>query len=147
MSLDDDRLTAFYNQELMALSALAEMPRRLERPDAKARAFSPICGSEVEIDLQIKDGKITGFGFEVEACALTRAVLGVMQQAIIGKTGAEVAAAGESLAQMLERGAKIPYGDWERLKVLAPVKDYKARHNAILLPFEAVEKAFKSSEK
>lgn len=147
MSLDDERLTAFYNQELMALSALAETPRRLERPDAKARAFSPICGSEVEIDLRIKDGKITGFGFEVEACALTRAVLGVMQQAIIGKTGAEVSAAGGSLAQMLEGGTMMPTGDWARLKVLAPVKDYKARHNAILLPFEAVEKALKSFEK
>ena len=29
-----------------------------------------------------------------------------------------------------------------RLSVLAPMRDYKARHNSILLPFEAVEKAF-----
>ncbi len=147
MSLDDDRLIAFYNQELMALSTLAEKSCRLEKPDASAMAISPICGSEVEIDLQVNNGRITGFGYAVEACALTRAVVGVMQQAIIGKTGAEVKAAGEVLARMLEEGSEMPQGDWERLKVLAPVKDYKARHNAILLPFEAVEKALKSSEK
>ncbi|MEK6587620.1 MAG: hypothetical protein AABY97_02110 [Chloroflexota bacterium] len=32
--------------------------------------------------------------------------------------------------------------DWQDLEILAPVKDYKARHNSIMLPFEAVEKAF-----
>ena len=40
-----------------------------------------------------------------------------------------------------------PAGDWAALRILEPVKDYKARHNSILLPFEAVEKAFKNKQK
>ena len=61
-------------------------------------------------------------------------------------TTTSTAMAGEDLEEMLDGKAVIPTGDWEKLIILAPVKDYKARHNAILLPFEAVEKAFNSKK-
>jgi NifU-like protein involved in Fe-S cluster formation len=145
MSLDDDdRLTSFYNQELIALSGAAATPEPLAHPDASARAVSPICGSEIEVGLKLEGDRITGFGFAVEACALTRAVVAVMKEAILGKTRADVARAGAELAAMLEGQLVLPSGDWSRLVILEPVKDYRARHNSILLPFEAVEKAFRS---
>lgn len=148
MSADsDDQLFAFYNDTLIALSARADAPRRLPAPDITAHAVSPICGSEIDIDLTIADGKVTGFGYALEACALTRAVVGVMQDAILGKTRAEISGAGRELSDMLEGLPVTPTKDWQALEILAPVKDYKARHNAILLPFEAVEKAFKNSAK
>lgn len=146
MTFDDDTLLAFYNQELIALSALADAPSPLAVPDLSARAVSPICGSEVEVHLRITDGRVTDFGFEVEACALTRAVVAVMKKAILGRTRAEIAKAGVEMEKMLAGETVFPSGDWAALKILAPVKDYKARHNAILLPFEAVEKAFKNGQ-
>jgi len=109
----------------------------------KARAVSPICGSEVEIFLTVQGETVTGFGFEVEACALTKAVVAVMAKAIIGKTRTDVVKAGKAMEGMLA-GGPLPPGDWALLRILEPVKDYKARHNSILLPFEAVEKAFKN---
>lgn len=146
MAQEDDRLFALYNERLIALASQAAMPERIENPDARARAISPICGSEVEIDLQIKNNKISNFGFDVAACALTKSVVGVMRSAIIGKSRAEVKTAGEELAAMLEGKGTYPSGNWAALSVLEPVKDYKARHNSILLPFEAVEKAFEKFE-
>ncbi len=140
--IDDDSLLRLYNQELIALSGQASSPRHLAKPDAAARAVSPICGSEVAVELALKDGRVHDFGFEVEACALTKAVVAVMARAIIGKTREDIAAAGKSLKNMLEGKVAAPAGDWGALKILAPVADYKARHNAILLPFEAVDKAF-----
>ncbi|MDE1152841.1 MAG: iron-sulfur cluster assembly scaffold protein [Micavibrio sp.] len=144
MSLDDDNLVAFYNQELIALSGEAMLPRSLPKPDMTAKSVSPICGSEVTVELTVNGDTITDFGFEVEACALTKAVVAVMRHAIIGKSRAAVARAGQEMEDMLAGKPVLPSGDWHRLKVLEPVKDYKARHNSILLPFEAVEKAFKS---
>lgn len=141
---DDDKLISFYNQELIALSGEAALPQFIDKPDATARAVSPICGSEIEVQLKLAGDKITGFGFEVEACALTKSVVAVMKKAIIGKTRADVARAGEELEAMLDGKPVVPSGDWAKLVILAPVKDYKARHNSILLPFEAVEKAFRS---
>jgi NifU-like protein involved in Fe-S cluster formation len=140
--LADDALTAVYNQSLIALSSKAAEPKRLTHPDLSAHAVSPICGSEVTVDLALDGDRITAFGFDVEACALTKAVVAVMAAAIIGKTRADVAAAGAEMAAMLSGKNILPGGDWAELKLLAPVKDYTARHNSILLPFEAVEKAF-----
>jgi NifU-like protein involved in Fe-S cluster formation len=142
MDDDDDSLMRVYNHALIELSAQAETPRHLDKPDAAARAVSPICGSEVAVELALQGGKIVDFGYEVEACALTKSVVAIMKTAILGKTREETAKAGESLRTMLEGGAP-PSGDWAALKILAPVREYKARHNSILLPFEAVEKAFK----
>jgi NifU-like protein involved in Fe-S cluster formation len=141
---DDDKLISFYNDALIALSGEVALPKLLDRPDMKARAVSPICGSEVEVELKVQGDKITAFGYEVEACALTKSVVAVMKTAIIGKTRADVAKAGEEMEAMLDGKGVLPSGDWARLNILEPVKDYKARHNSILLPFEAVEKAFKA---
>lgn len=142
MTLDDDSLVAVYNEELIALSGEAVLPKLLDSFDISAKSVSPICGSEVEVQLKLDGDRIKAFGFEVEACALTKSVVAVMAKAIIGKTRADVARAGQELEAMLGGKLVLPSGDWEKLRILEPVKDYKARHNSILLPFEAVEKAF-----
>lgn len=143
--LGDDALAAIYNRRLLDLAAGAETPLRLENADASARVVSPICGSDVTVDLMLDaDGRVTDFGFAVKACALTKSVVSVMRGAIIGKTRADIAAAGQALENMLEgkAGADALPADWAALDLLAPVRDYPARHNAVLLPFEAAEKAF-----
>jgi NifU-like protein involved in Fe-S cluster formation len=142
MTPDEDSIFAVYNERLVALAARAEAPSRLENPDARVRAVSPICGSEIEVDIELKNGKISGFGFAVQACALTKSVVAVMRSAMIGKSRPEIQTASAELAAMLEGKGTYPSGDWAELRLLEPVKDYKARHNSILLPFEAVEMAF-----
>lgn len=141
--LANDALALLYNQRLVELAARTQTPRRLDNPAYSARAVSPICGSDVTVDIDTDaQGRITGIGYAVEACALTRTSMAVLAAAALGKTAGDVAAAGEALRAMLQDGGSVPSGDWAALGVLAPARDYRARHNAILLPFEAVEKAF-----
>lgn len=141
--LEDPALVMVYNRRLLDLAAGAELAQRLESPMLGARAVSPICGSDITVDLDTDDaGRVTAFGFDVKACALTKSVVSVMRGAIIGKTRADIAAAGKALEDMLDGKDARPAGDWAQLDILAPVRDYPARHNSILLPFEAVEKAF-----
>ncbi len=139
---DDEALLRVYNQELVALAEQAAAPRHLAKPDTTAKAVSPICGSEVTVELSLRGGKVAAFGYETEACALTKAVVAIMARVIAGKTRQEIARAGAALREMLDGSGLPPTGDWADLKILLPVMEYKARHNAILLPFEAVEKAF-----
>ena len=141
--MGDDPLLEVYNREMIALAAEVESPRHLATPEMTARAVSPICGSEVEVEISLKDDKVADFGYTVEACALTKAVVAVMKYAIVGKSREDIAKAGAALRAMLEDAGAAPSGDWAGLKILLPVRDYKARHNSILLPFEAVEEAFK----
>ena len=102
--------------------------------------------SEGTVDLEVTENW-SGGGGDSDEVALTKAVVAVMAEAIAGKTRADVARAGAELEDMLAGAAVLPSGDWARLAILAPVRDYKARHNSILLPFEAVEKAFHSRSK
>jgi NifU-like protein involved in Fe-S cluster formation len=140
--MTDEGIISVYTEELIALSETARAPQRLQNPDASARAISPVCGSAVTIDLNVENGKITAIGFESDSCALTRAVLAVMNTEAIAKTQAEIQAAGTALQCLLAGQESALAGGFTRLGLLTPVRDYPARHNAILLPFEAVEKAF-----
>jgi NifU-like protein involved in Fe-S cluster formation len=138
----DDSIIQIYTEELIALSQEAARIPRVENPDISAKAVSPICGSEVFVEMALSGDKIKTFGFTVEACALTKAVLATLAKAAPGKTRAEVAQAGRAMKAMLEGGEAVPSGDWKALSLLEKARDYPARHNAILLPFEAVERAF-----
>lgn len=139
---DGNKDFAFYNAALLELSARAEAVSRIQKPRHTARAFSPICGSVVEVDLDIDEtGRVTAFGAAVDACALTKTVIAVMSSAIIGKTVGDIARARDDLQAMLAGDSITPSDDWANLSILEPVRDYKARHNAILLPFEAALKA------
>ncbi len=139
---DDDTLLQLYNRELMALSSQVAAPKTLDRPDAKATVVSAICGSEVTVELSLKGDKVEDFGYALEACTLTKAVVAIMARAVPGKNRQEIAHAGAALREMMAGTAPPPDGDWSALKVLTPVIEYKARHDTIMLPFDAIEKAF-----
>lgn len=145
---DDGESVGFYNRALIDLSARAGDARALDGATRSARAHSPICGSTVEVFLTEEGGRITGFGYALEACALTKSVVAVMQDAILGADFAEVEAAHRGLQQLLAGDADAARATlpakWHEMLVLAPLKDHRVRHNAMQLPFEAVEKALQN---
>ena len=64
---------------------------------------------------------------------------------VVGKTGAEIQAVRDQIEAMLTEEGPPPGGDWAALSALAPAKDAKPRHGAILLPFDAVLKGLEES--
>jgi NifU-like protein involved in Fe-S cluster formation len=42
------------------------------------------------------------------------------------------------MRRMLKEGGEPPEGKWSELRVLEPVRDFKARHASTLLTFDAV---------
>ena len=55
-------LIKLYSARILSLAADIPHLDRLDAPDATAKRRSPLCGSTVTVDLQVKDGRITGFG-------------------------------------------------------------------------------------
>lgn len=147
---DDDTAVGFYNRALLDLSARAGDSRDLAGATHHATAHSPICGSTVAVRLTLDDhGGIAGFGYDLQACALTKSVVAVMQDAVIGAGLSDIRAAHQALQALLDGDAAkaeklLPDDRWRELLVLAPLKDHRVRHNAMQLPFEAVEKALSS---
>lgn len=130
-----------YNTAILRLAATIPHGRRLEAPQATVEKRSPVCGSRVTVDVNIDaDGRICAFGQEVRACALGQASASVMGSHAVGRTGAELVAAEDDLAEYLT-GRRADPGDWPGLAIFAAARAHPSRHAAILLPFAAAAEA------
>jgi len=130
-----------YSSRILALAA--NMPRagRLAAPEASAERVAKLCGSRIVVDLVLTDGLVSDFGQEVQACALGQASAAILGANIIGATVGEIRQARDGLRAMLKEAGPAPEGRFADLGVLAPVKDYPARHASTLLAFEAALEA------
>jgi NifU-like protein involved in Fe-S cluster formation len=139
-------LNEIYNKRILELAA--DIPRlgRLPNPDASATAHSKLCGSTVTVDLKAEDGVVTDFAHEVKACALGQASSSIMARHVVGSTADELREIREAVRRMLKENGAPPEGKWTELRVLEPVRDFKARHASTMLTFDAVVKAFDEIE-
>ncbi len=130
-----------YSSRILALAA--NMPRagRLAAPQASSEKVAKLCGSRIVVDLVLTDGLVSDFAQEVQACALGQASAAILGANIIGATVGEIRQARDALKSMLKQAGPAPEGRFADLGVLAPVKDYPARHASTLLAFEAALEA------
>src|SRR5438477_3616168 len=131
-------LNEVYNRRILELAAAIPRIGRLEQPNATATALSRLCGSTVTIDLKMDGDTVTDFAHEVKACALGQASSSIMARHVVGATSGELRALRERMRAMLKESGSPPDGRWDDLKVLEPVRDYKARHASTMLTFDAV---------
>jgi len=139
-------LNEIYNKRILELAA--DIPRlgRLATPHATATAHSKLCGSTVTVDLTVEGDVVTDFSHDVKACALGQASSSIMARQVVGSTGDELRAVREAVRKMLKQGGEAPAGRWEDLRVLEPVREFKARHASTLLTFDAVVNALDQIE-
>ncbi|MEM7428273.1 MAG: iron-sulfur cluster assembly scaffold protein [Pseudomonadota bacterium] len=139
-------LNEIYNKEILRYAADIHHIGKLEDPGASATAHSKLCGSKVRVDVSMQDGVVSEFAQDVKACALGQASSSIMSRHVIGSSGDELRRVREEMYAMLKDGGAAPNGKWSDLKILAPVKDFKARHASTLLTFDAVCEAVSQIE-
>jgi len=135
-----------YSAKLLKLAANLPRLGRLSAPDASVEKVSKLCGSRVLVDVAVDGDVVTDFAQEVKACALGQASAAVLGAHVIGASLAELETARGQLKAMLKAGADAPDGRFADLAVLAPVKDYPARHASTMLAFEAVTEAVRKAQ-
>lgn len=131
-------LTDLYSDKIIEIAGNLPVMERLETPDATARRVSRVCGSSVEVDLNLTDGVVSDYAHEVRACALGQTSASIMAQHIVGSTPDELRTLRTQMVAMLKADGPPPGGKWSDLKYLEPVKAFKPRHTSTLLVFEAV---------
>lgn len=145
-------LNALYNEKILNFAAHIGQTERLASPDATVTHHSPLCGSRITVDLQLDaEGRVAAYGQQVRACALGQAAASILGQHIVGQDSATLRQLVGMMRSMLKEngpppGAEFAGGAFTDLEVLVPVRDHKARHNAVLLPFEAAVKAIDQIE-
>lgn len=137
-------MNALYTRDIIRLAAQAPSGG-LSRPDVSVTKTSRICGSTITIDVNIKDGRVTGYGQKIKACALGQASSAIVAANIIGKTRDDIAPVAEGVEKLLKEDGPAPKGEWAAYEKFIPARDHPARHSAIMLPFEALREAFKSN--
>jgi NifU-like protein involved in Fe-S cluster formation len=139
-------LDDIYNRRILELAADIPHQGRLASPDASATAHSKLCGSVVTVDLTMAGDVVTDFAHEVKACALGQASSSIMARNIVGSTAAELREIRDVARRLLKEDGAAPDGKWADLRVLEPVRAYKARHASTLLTFDAVVDAISQIE-
>ncbi|MEM8852726.1 MAG: iron-sulfur cluster assembly scaffold protein [Pseudomonadota bacterium] len=134
-----------YNEKILSLAANVPRLGRLDNPDGSATNRSRLCGSQVTVDVAMREGRITDFAHEVKACALGQASSAIMAKTAIGATVDELEAVKAAMEAMLKEGGPPPNGRWAELACLEPVRDHKARHASTLLTFGATLEAAKEA--
>lgn len=134
-------LDDIYSAKILELAANIPRIERLAHPQATASARSRLCGSDITIDLSLEGGRVSDYGQSVKACLLGQAAASVTGREIVGSTPAELRAVAAVMRAMLKDNGPPPSGRWADLRVLEPVRDYKHRHDAVMIVFDAIEKA------
>ncbi len=139
--MSDADMMQLYSKRILALAADIPHLGKLENADGSAMKRSPQCGSTVTAHVRMDGDRIADFGQEVRACALGQASAGVLGQAVIGATRADLARGAAQLTAMLKDGGPVPDAPWQGLEVLIPARDYPNRHASIMLSWLAALEA------
>ncbi len=138
-------LSDLYNEKILAHAANIPRLGRLDSPDASATHRSRLCGSQVTVDVVMRDGRVADFAHDVKACALGQASSSIMAESVIGATVEELEALHATMTAMLKEGGPPPAGKFAEFACLAPVAEHKSRHASTMLTFDATLEAAKQA--
>ena len=139
-------LSDLYSQKILEIAANQPVPGRLANPDATVRRVSRVCGSTIEVDVCVQNGRVSAYGHSISACALGQTSTAIVAANVIGTPIVERRAVHAQMTAMLKDNGVRPGDKWADLAYLEPVRDYAPRHTSTLLVFDAVVDALDKIE-
>jgi nitrogen fixation NifU-like protein len=109
----------------------------LPSPRRRARAANPVCGDEIELDVDDDGARIVDLAHRTRGCVFTRASASLLARSVLGLDIRQARALSETLRRDLGGSAQLP----PDLAALASVRIYPARIRCALLPWEALRSA------
>lgn len=109
----------------------------LASPHRSARAENPVCGDEIELDIDDEGGRVNDLAHRTRGCVFTRASASLLARAVVGLELGQARELSESLRRDLGGSAPLP----PALAALAAVRIYPARVRCALLPWDALRSA------
>lgn len=134
-----------YHAAIMERADRAAGDHRLTAPDASATIDNPLCGDRVTLDIRLDGERIVEIGHRVRGCALCQASTSVIVETAPGATAAEMAAAETELRALLAGTGEELAVRRSPLSIFRPVRDYRSRHDCVLLPFDALSEALRKA--
>ena len=120
---------------------------RLEPCTHHADGHNPLCGDQLQLTIQVADGRIADIKFEGSGCAIDVASASLMTGAVKGKTTEEADRMADQFRAMV-RGELDPAApnDLGKLTLFQGVKDLPSRVKCAVLPWATLHSALKGEE-
>lgn len=137
-----------YQKEILRLAAAATGAGELPEASTSIKVKNPMCGDQIKLDARIENGRITAIAHETRACVLCQASASLITGLIAGETG-EGIRTGRGLVEAMLQGTEpspLDGSDWAAYSVFTPVIEHHNRHRCVLLPFDALIRAFEDAE-
>ncbi len=114
-------------------------------PDGHAEGVNPLCGDEVQVDLQIADGVVSDVAVRGQGCSISQSSASMMGDAIVGKSVEQITLLAERFHQMMssEDGGE-PDPELGDLSALQGVRKFPVRIKCAGLPWATLEQALAS---
>ena len=141
---DASDMIKLYSTRILELAANIPNTDRLAESQATEMKRSPLCGSTVTVDVNVKDGLVSEYGQDVKACALGQASASVLGAGVVGLSLETIRKGRYELSAILKANGPVPEAPFDGLAVLEPAKAYKNRHASILLAFDATVQALEN---
>ena len=142
-------LDELYQEIIMDHNRKPRNFRRIDEANHTADGFNPFCGDEVKLFLMIEDETVKDASFQGSGCAISRASVSMMTDAVKGKTVAEVEQLFDLFQGLLtnredETTNTSSLGD---LEVLAGVSEFPTRVKCATLSWHTLKGALRGDER
>lgn len=118
---------------------------RLASPTHQARGHNPQCGDDLQVELDIADGRLRDIAFHGQGCAICIASASMMTETVIGHDIAYAQALQQRFRAVLTGQMAPETAELGKLVSLAAVRRYPGRIKCALLGWHALMHALAAS--
>ncbi len=115
----------------------------LERANASAEGFNPLCGDRLTLRLRLAGDSIEDIRFDGDGCAISTASASMMTEAVKGRTRGEALEVFARVHRLLTEESP-PAADLGKIAALSGVREYPARVKCASLCWHTLAKALQT---
>jgi len=119
----------------------------LEQPTATGEGDNPLCGDEVRVDLDIRDGRVLDVRFVANGCSISQASASMMTEAIKGLSLEEVESLFETFKGMMYGADEVDMEALGDLEALQGVRKFPVRVKCATLAWNTLQEALEGFRK
>jgi len=117
----------------------------LVHPSAESLVVNPVCGDQVRVEIELKDGRIAEVSARARGCSIAVAAGSVMTELVRGLEPAKARALGAHAARIAH--GEPPPGEIDaRLRAFARVSTLPSRQRCATLAWEALEETLRAAD-
>ena len=141
-------LSELYQQVILDHNKKPRNFHKLETANRVAEGVNPLCGDQLTVYLELKDGVVEDVSFVGSGCAISKASASMMTQTVKGKTGEEARIIFGEFHRMVtgELDEETVPNGLGRLKIFAGVRDYPARVKCASLSWHTMSAALEGQD-